>query len=177
WGNRERTGVYRELCHRQGVPTLSLPEAKSRDRLSPFRAACVEALSRPIQAEYDYVLVDEGQDVPIEFFQILTKLTHPPHKIYFAYDEMQNLANLELPRVEDFGRRHDGSPVISLDGDPYPGPIEKDLVLSRSYRCPLKVLMVAHAVGLGLYGPRGCVQMLRDAASWEAVGYEVESGK
>ena len=37
--------------------------------------------------------------------------------------------------------------------------------------------MLAHAIGLGLYNPKGCIQMLQNLHSWEALGYELESGK
>jgi len=55
--------------------------------------------------------------------------------------------------------------------------MEKDFVLHKSYRCPHKVLMLAHAIGLGIYNPRGPVQMLTDEGSWKAIGYELEAGE
>ena len=36
--------------------------------------------------------------------------------------------------------------------------------------------MLAHAIGLGLYGTEGCVQMLIQKNQWEGLGYVVESG-
>src|SRR5260370_42282666 len=37
--------------------------------------------------------------------------------------------------------------------------------------------MLAHAIGLGLHGPGGPIQMLANKDSWEAIGYVVESGQ
>ncbi|BCL79690.1 COG3972 family protein [Ktedonobacteria bacterium brp13] len=171
WGAQDRPGVYSELCLRQQERSLSWPNAS-------FQNCCVKALKSPIDPIYDYILVDEAQDLPKEFFQILYKLSYDPHRIYWAYDELQSLSSLEIPKPEDlFGKNEKGQPLVSLSGDDYPGGIEKDFVLHRSYRCPQEVLMLAHALGLGLYGSRGCLQMLTDRGSWASIGYEIESGQ
>lgn len=180
WGGRSRSGVYSDLCARQGVIPLDLRTASSIDRRrDPFQVCCEQALQRPILSEYDFILVDEAQDFPKEFFQILFKLSIPPERqIYWAYDELQSLSSLEIPKPRElFGVDKYGNPLVSLDDDDYPGSIEKDFVLHRSYRCPQTVLMLAHAIGLGIYSPTGPVQMLEDQGYWEAVGYKIESGK
>ncbi len=176
WGGRDKEGVYSELCGRMGAPPLALPEAKRMDAVSPLAACARHALSLSPDATYDYVLVDEAQDLPAEFFKLLYQLSRPPHAIYWAYDELQNLSTVKMPDIADqFGRDKENQPLISLDGV-YPGGIEKDLVLQKSYRCPKDVLMLAHAIGLGVHAPRGCVQILPDAAAWLAIGYEVQKG-
>jgi superfamily I DNA and RNA helicase len=177
WGSSRRPGVYSDLCARQGLKPLALQEARLRNRRMPLQACCRDALRHPVEPFYDYILVDEAQDFPPEFLQILYKLTPEPHRIYFAYDELQTLSSVEAPSPATFfGTDEHGKPLVSLDGI-YPGPMEKDLILRKSYRCPLEVLMFAHAIGLGIHGPRGCVQMLPDASSWKAIGYEIESGE
>ncbi|MHB1845282.1 MAG: DEAD/DEAH box helicase [Deltaproteobacteria bacterium] len=176
WGGRDKPGVYSELSQAQGVVPLNFRTAAARNRGSPFSACCEEALSRPIQSTYDFILVDEAQDFPPSFFQVLYRLSAEPHAIYWAYDELQNLSSIDMPGLgELFGRDGNGQPLVSLDGT-YPGEIEKDLVLKKSYRCPHETLMLAHAIGLGLYSTKGCVQMLANAESWRSVGYEIESG-
>lgn len=176
WGGRFRPGVYYDLCQRQGSDFLNYKTARARDAASPFRACCVSALQHRIQPIYDYVLVDEAQDFPKEFFPILYRLSTPPHAVYWAYDELQSLASLEIPNpTELFGLGEDGKPLVTLDseGD---DDMERDLVLLKSYRCPQDVLMLAHGIGLGIHNPRGPVQMLGDENSWRAVGYTIESG-
>jgi superfamily I DNA and RNA helicase len=135
-------------------------------------------LEHNIKPFYDFILVDEAQDFPPEFFRVLANLVKSESRqIYFAYDELQSLTSLEIPRAEDlFGLDHNGEPFISLDGE-YPGGIEKDFVLHKSYRCPRDILMLAHGIGLGIHGPKGCVQMLANRTSWESVGYEVKAGE
>jgi superfamily I DNA and RNA helicase len=176
WGGRSRPGVYFDLTQRQGSAFLNFSEARLIDRQAPFRACCIAARNARIDPYYDYILVDEAQDFPKEFFPILYNLAKPPKPIYWAYDELQSLASLEIPSPADlFGYDSEGRPLVSLDVAEDDG-MDRDLVLNRSYRCPRDVLMLAHGLGLGIHNPRGAVQMLADEASWRAVGYELQSG-
>lgn len=177
WGGASRPGVYYDLCRRMGLTPFTFQHARSRDYEVPIRACCQEVLKHNIEPFYDFILVDEAQDFPKEFFMVLARLITPEKRIYFAYDELQSLTAVEIPRAEDmFGFDKDGQPFISVEGPDYPGGIEKDFVLHKSYRCPLDALMLAHGIGLGIHGPHGCVQMLGNQASWESIGYEVEEG-
>jgi superfamily I DNA and RNA helicase len=172
WGGARRPGVYSDLCKRHGRDPMTLTTARTYDREQPFRACCASALTAGIQPYYDFVLVDEAQDFPTNFFELLWMLSTDPHCIYYAYDELQSLSSLEMPNPKDlFGRNADGTERFQVEGE-YPGPIEKVLTLTKSYRCPREVLMLAHGVGLGIHGPRGPVQMLERAASWRALGYD-----
>lgn len=188
WGGRTREGVYSELCARHGQRPLTFDEAKARNWKLPFQACCEHALTFEIQPYYDFILVDEAQDFPQHFFPVLYRLGvtqpqtegRPQPRIVWAYDELQNLTNIDKNmRPENlFGGDANNIPLVSLDGPDYPGQIEKELILRKSYRCAQNVLMVAHGIGLGLYNQvGGCVQMLDDTASWNAIGYEVESGE
>ena len=177
WGGVSRPGVYFDLCRRVGIMPLIFRDARNRDYSVPFRACCNDVLKHEIEPFYDFILVDEAQDFPTQFFWILARLITPEKRIYFAYDELQSLTSVEIPRAEDlFGTDNNGQPFITLEGEDYPGGIEKDFVLHKSYRCPLNVLMLAHGIGLGIHGPHGCVQMLGNRGSWESIGYEVEAG-
>jgi superfamily I DNA and RNA helicase len=177
WGGARRPGVYSDACKRLGLNPLGFIEAKRRNSESPFAECCADLLKATILPEYDFVLVDEAQDFPKEFFKVLAKIAKEPLQICFAYDEMQSLSNVDIPSaVDQFGLRDDGSPVVDISGDAYPGGIERDFVLHRSYRCPLEVLLTAHAIGLGIYSESGCVQMLSNQGSWESIGYTVEEG-
>lgn len=177
WGGRSKPGVYSELCNRQGVQPLTFSSAKARNRRYPLQACFDHALSLDIHPFYDFILVDEAQDFPKEFFRVLYKLSTEQHCIYWAYDELQSLSDMDIPGPgELFGTDRHGQPLVVLDDEPYPGGIDKDYVLNKSYRCPQQVLMVAHALGLGLYNEKGRFQMLENKQSWEAIGYVVESG-
>lgn len=177
WGGKERPGVYSDICKYNNTPPLTLTAAKEYDLKFPFRACCKAALRLKIEPIYDYILVDEAQDFPDEFFQVLIKLTGPEKHIYWAFDELQNLSARKVPdNTQRFGVDKKGKPVISIGGEDYPGGIEKDFVLNSSYRCTKEGLMLAHGLGLGIHSPRGCVQMLDNKGSWEAIGYVLEKG-
>jgi len=172
WGGARRPGVYSDLCKRHGRDPMTFSDARGHDREQPFRACCASALTAGVQPYYDFVLVDEAQDFPMNFFELLWMLSTGDHCIYFAYDELQSLSSLEMPNPKDlFGRNPDGTDRFQVEGE-YPGPIEKVLTLTKSYRCPRCVLMLAHGIGLGIHGPRGPVQMLERASSWRALGYD-----
>src|SRR5262249_49408007 len=147
------------VCKRHGSPPLVFTNARLLDPEQPFRACCRRALELKIEPLYDYVLIDEAQDFPQEFFRLIYRLATEEKAIYWAYDELQSLAALEVPTPgELFGKDESGITLVSLDGE-YPGGIEKDFVLHRSYRCPREVLMLAHGIGLGIHSPRGAVQL------------------
>lgn len=173
WGSKDKPGVYRSTCESLGIRALSLNMAQSLDAADPFAACCKEALSHAVAPQYDFVLVDEGQDLPPEFFTLLIRLSHSPHRICFAYDQLQRLIDIERPDIRQ---------MITLPADwdwdsPYSDGTEKDIVLKKSYRCHPNVLMLAHGLGLGLHNPTGCIQMIRERSSWEAIGYQVSSGQ
>jgi superfamily I DNA and RNA helicase len=177
WGSNRRPGVYSEVCRRAGEVPMALPAARASDRALPFRACCKAALQMNVKPLYDYILVDEAQDFPREFFQLLYKLAKDDKRICWAYDELQSLSSIDVPSpTELFGTDNQGKPLISLEGDDYEGGIEKDFVLHRSYRCPQDVLMLAHGIGLGIHSFRGPVQMLGNKTSWTSIGYEVIEG-
>jgi len=178
WGSRNRAGVYSDICSKKGLEPLTFKGAQYLNHEMPFQACCEQLLDLDIEPVYDYVIVDEAQDFPIQYFKVLRRLTREPHCIYWAYDQLQSLAasSLAIPGPEIlFGEDGEGNPLVSFDDHDYSGGIQKDFVLNKSYRCPQDVLMLAHAIGLGLYNRNGCVQMLELKESWTAVGYEIES--
>lgn len=174
WGSRARPGVYSDVCRQLQVAPLTFRQAASLDPQSPLRACCNHVLQYPITPQYDYIIADEAQDFPSEYCQLLARLVTEHRRIYFAYDELQSLTSVEIPSPELlFGSTPDGKPFMRLDGEDYPGSIEKDFMLRKSYRCPRDVLVLAHGLGMGIHGPNEVVQMISDRSSWESIGYEV----
>ena len=177
WGASRRPGVYYDICAEVGARAYTLDDAKRMDRAVPFRACCKHALTIGVPPFYDFILVDEAQDFPFEFFRVLYQRAADEHRVYFAYDELQNLSSVETPSTSEmFGTDDGGQPLVDLDGE-YPAGIEKDFVLHRSYRCPREVLVLAHGIGLGIKREGAApVQMIDNATSWESFGYEVIDG-
>ena len=181
WGGQAETGLYREIARAAKHPVRTfgwakerLPDGASSDRL----AICCEELlnARPIPAIFDAVLVDEGQDFLPPFYQLAYAALRPPHRLIWAYDEAQSLDHLQVPDAETlFGRDEHGQLRVDLAGQ-YLGGIWKSRIMRRCYRTPSRILMPAHAFGMGLLRPGGPVQLITTKAGWEDIGYRVESG-
>jgi superfamily I DNA and RNA helicase len=177
WGRQNLPGVYRDTCVREGVSPKSFREV--RDVADPFGSVCLELVQRRIITPYyDVILVDEGQDFPDSFYQMcfyLAKGARDEKQIIWAYDELQNVFDVKVREPDQlFGQDDDGKPRISLTRSLPGGTDTNDFVLQRSYRNQRDVLILAHAVGFGVYGD--IVQMLENARHWEDVGYDVVSG-
>ncbi|OWQ44349.1 hypothetical protein CDL60_24825 [Roseateles noduli] len=182
WGGRREAGVYYNAAIENSVAPKSWGEVQRM--ANPFRMIC-KALNdtTKVKPKYDVVLVDEAQDMPETFFELLFHLTRGQRdekSIIWAYDELQSIfePRMRTP-VELFGHDEDGQPRIDLDRSAQRAGLRdyfsNDLVLYKCYRNPLDVLVTSHAIGLGIYGPN-IVQMLQNRAHWEDVGYEVKEG-
>ena len=160
WGGRAKEGVYSRACLKNSIEFLPF----SRSGLSSdLGYICSKALEQKINPEYDFVLMDEAQDFPPSFYQLIYKLTYDPKRIIFAYDELQSLNKLSISDTGDlFGYHIDGTKIVDFSKGSYEGNIEMDYVLYKSYRNPLEVLMTAHSIGLGLYNVAGYMQVIND---------------
>ncbi|MEM5542631.1 ATP-binding domain-containing protein [Sulfitobacter sp. AS92] len=177
WGRSNTPGVYRDTCIREGRSPKSFNDL--RGHADPFGAACSELVAaNAISPYYDVILIDEGQDFPDGFYQMcfyLAKGERDKKQIVWAYDELQNVFNVEVREPETlFGNDSDGQPRVSLGRSLPQGTDTNDFVLQRSYRNQREVLVLAHALGFGVYS--NTVQMLENAKHWEDVGYEVVAG-
>lgn len=176
WGGKSREGVYHRTCLRNSVEPIPYGRAKYQD--DSFDYVCKSLLESKINSEFDFVLVDEAQDLPNSFFQILYEITTKPKRIIFAYDELQDLSHKMNRDVgEMFGYNKDGTPKVDFSAGEYEGGIEMDFVLKKSYRNPLEVLMIAHGIGLGLYNSDGFMQLINNKGIWESIGYQLIQGQ
>jgi superfamily I DNA and RNA helicase len=180
WGGSSKQGFYSKTCKDfniaayrwQDVRTTKDPyEFIFRDLLNKIKKIKFEPI-------YDMVLIDEAQDFPQPFFELIYLLTKKPKRIIWAYDEFQSMNELRIKEPEElFGLNESEEPNIrntDLNGQ-YVGGIDKDFILPKSYRNPRIALMTAHGIGLGLYRKEGIIDILSDRKSWRALGYKVES--
>lgn len=180
WGASNREGAYKTIARSMGATFRDWNYALSTfGRSAAFAGACQELLdiarSSNDQPIFDAVLVDEAQDLPPSFFQLLYRFTHEPKRIVWAFDEMQNLSEAVMPTtLELFGTRDDGEPLVSLADSP--GEARRDIVLPVCYRNSPWALATAHALGFGLYRPAGIVQHFDDLELWTQIGYSVTKG-
>lgn len=173
WGTKYKEGVYTRACFRNSI----VPKQFSRQYDNPLDYVFSDLNNNKLEEEYDYVLIDEAQDLPASFFQVIYKLTKNPKRIIFAYDELQSLDNIETVDVEElFGKDEHGKYLVDFSNGTYGNGIEMDYMLRKSYRNPLEVLMLAHGIGLGIHNPSGYMQVIEDKKMWKSIGYEIIEG-
>lgn len=180
WGGSGREGLYQQIAVRCGVIPRNFLYGRStygRDRA--FEGVCTELLAATASSTpdpiFDAVLVDEAQDLPPSFFQMVYKMTRDPKHIVWAYDELQNLSEVGVPTVEElFGKDASGQPLVTLvnsENAPH-----QDIVLPICYRNTPWALTLAHGLGLGTSRGEGLVQSFDDPSQWTDVGYRVVDG-
>ncbi|MBW9093040.1 DEAD/DEAH box helicase [Microbacterium jejuense] len=181
WGSRGRDGVYTRLADALGVQPHNFRSAEQKfGREDAFEGACQELLEIARQREdipplFDAVLIDEAQDLPPAFFQLVHLFTKDPKRVVWAYDELQKLDETEMANVAElFGRTPTGEPVVNIqnrDDEP-----RRDIVLPVCYRNTPWALATAHAIGFGVYRSGGLVQHFDDPQLWEDIGYRLDAG-
>ena len=182
WGSKSEEGVYYNFTQRYNAPSHSLSSAISkfgRDNL--FKGMCEELLSfshkESLPELYDAILIDEAQDLPSQFFQLIYKNVKAPKRIIWAYDELQNLSDVEMPSLlEMFGSDENGDSLINIDN--ITDEPQRDIILPICYRNPPWTLTMAHALGFGLYNKASKlpVQTFDKPKMWLDIGYSVVSG-
>jgi superfamily I DNA and RNA helicase len=184
WGGATTPGVYSEACKRSNTIPLKLPEAMrlAKPNENPLEAACAHLLSQTtVEPFYDYVLIDEGQDLPSSFYRLCYLLAKGPRdrkNIVWAYDELQDIMKVKIRQPSElFGKNGDGIARIDLDrsSQHLPPGATNDAVLEKCYRNQRDILVTAHALGFGVYGT--IVQLLESRAHWQDVGYDVLTGE
>ncbi|MCG9665815.1 ATP-binding domain-containing protein [Vibrio mediterranei] len=184
WGGSGVDGVYYSSCVNNGIPTIRFPDAKNQNPADPFGYVCEKAIaSGKLREEYDYVLMDEAQDMTSAFFKLVYRITRgskDSKNIIWGYDELQNIFRVKTRSPSElFGKDQNGVDYIDLERSSagLPEYLENDIVLRKCYRNPKEVLIAAHALGFGLYRNDDCpVQNLEDGEHWEDVGYNVLEG-
>ena len=187
WGGSAKEGIYSAVARKYGMSPVDFRTAAQRygpDKA--FAGICTELLEKvrkdPNPEIYDAFLIDEGQDMPQEFFELVYFITKSPKRIIFAYDELQTISSYTMAPVDDlFGRFSDGTPRVRLEHKE--NEARQDIVLPVCYRNTHWALTVAHALGFGIYrAPTnnteiGMVQMFDEPKVWKDIGYEVRSGE
>jgi superfamily I DNA and RNA helicase len=186
-GGGRREGIYHEFCVANDIEYLDYRTAQARwQSQGAFEGVCRKALSEVDDPRglYDAVLVDEAQDLPIEFLRICYWGLRNPKRLVYAYDELQNLSGgAGLPSaLEIFGIGKSGKPLVSFDAGRV-GSARRDIILEKCYRNSRPVLVTAHALGFGTYRvPErneriGLVQMFDQPDLWTDIGYEITEGQ
>lgn len=166
---------YKSIAgHRYLTAAAAKKHGGTRSPNRAFAYACgqLDQPEIPIEASYDAILIDEGQDMPPAFFRLAYKALREPKRLYWAYDEAQGIGSLLIPSATVVFPKEQGYAVGDLSGN-YEGGILKTHVFRRCYRTPRAILMAANAINMGLFRRGGPLQGITWARHWGTLGYEV----
>lgn len=181
WGSKVKNGFYQTIADSMGFQPRDYAFAIRKWGFDgAFAGICKELLEsidgKPVTPIFDAVLIDEAQDFPPEFFQLVYLFTKSPKRIVWGYDELQKLSEDSMPTMKEmFGVDSDGGDRVSLEN--IPGQTQRDIILPTCYRNSDWALATAHALGYGVYREEGLVQHFDDPKLWTQVGYEVVDGE
>lgn len=183
WGNKSEDGVYYNIAQLYNAPAHTFSSAIAKfGRTNHFKGMCEELLPFSLQTNvpklYDAVLIDEAQDLPSSFFRLIYQNAKDPKRIIWAYDELQNLSDVEMPSLlEMFGADENGDSLINIDN--IPNEPQRDIILPICYRNPPWTLAMAHALGFGIYNEKRKlpIQTFDNPKMWKDIGYSETSGR
>lgn len=161
WGSATANGLYYEVCLHNELQPLNYGQAKSLFHSSKdiYEKLCERVLNSTtsLKKEYDCILVDEAQDFKRSFFKLCLKVVKDD-RIVYAYDELQNLGGESMDSPSKlFGKK-----------------ISHDTPLRVCYRNQKKVIVTAHALGMGIYTGSLPIQMPSTLDVWDSIGYNCE---
>ncbi|RTL12475.1 MAG: RNA helicase [Neisseriaceae bacterium] len=183
WGSNASKGVYSHIAKVYKKEILDFSQAAHRFGYEDAFSGCCNKLLSEVILEpqvkiYDIVLIDEAQDLPRSFFELIIKVVSDNKHIIWAYDELQTIGKYTIDSPEIlFGNNSSGIANISSNDlvNESKKPT-KDFILKKCYRNPPWVLSLAHALGFGLYKSTGPIQAFDYPQFWNDIGYSVVSG-
>ena len=180
WGSPSMRGIYYDICLNHNIEYFDFKTAESMATSygKGFDVACEKAYSdiKKFKKYYDVILIDEAQDFSPYFLRLCYGIIKPPNRLVYAYDELQNINNTQMPSPEVlFGADKNGKSLVSLNNTR--GKPKQDIVLDVCYRNSRPILATAHALGFGIYRKKGLIQMFDQHQLWRDVGYKVNNGK
>lgn len=173
WGAKERPGFYRTLALSSGIKPISAGQTPYRSPSEAFNYVCEKLKDKVVDLPvlFDAIVIDEGQDLPPAFYQLAFNTLSNPRRLIWGYDEAQGIGSLIIPTAREMF----GNIVPDVSGA-YEGGIYKSVILDCCYRTPRKLLMLAHAINMGLFREEGALQGITLQKEWKKVGYEVVEG-
>lgn len=151
WGSEKYpdSGIYSYICNFYKVPFMRYRYGLGYKEIFSEALKYIDKIKENNEFKYafDYVLIDERQDFPKEFFELCEKVTK--QQVYIAGDIFQD--------------------IWDNTGD---DELEVDIVLNRCYRTDPRTLMFAHALGMGLFESKK-FNWLSDS-QWEEIGYKIQ---
>lgn len=160
WGSKYTPGFYSKFCEAADIECE--PFDMFDYRRSSFGYVCSRALSNyPLGklSLFDYVFIDEAQDFPKSFFDLVHASLKPNGAFSYAYDELQTLTYSTMPKKNEIVKNNKCV----------------DINLQICYRTPKEILVTAHALGMAIYcdNPdiKKPINVPEDTDIWNATGY------
>ena len=149
WGNLNnfQSGIYRYICHYYEIPFFNYRQSGSFDKACQMAIIELKKKKNDNNFAFSYIFIDESQDFYESFFELCEMVTK--EKVYIAGDIFQSIFDGHADNAK--------SPMF---------------VLSNCYRTDPKTLMIAHALGLGLYEKEKLWWLNKE--QWEQCGYKVK---
>ncbi|WP_208393982.1 DEAD/DEAH box helicase, partial [Rhizomicrobium electricum] len=180
WGSARELGVYSTVCLKYGVAPKDWRTADAQYGSRSFEGVC-EELNVVIKEQggarvFDAILIDEAQDFPTAFYRMIYRVVPSPHRIMWAYDDLQNLGSYEMRSERElFGDDEHGHALVTLRNEA--DRAKEDIVLPVCYRNTPWALATAHALGFGIYREAGLANMFEEPSIWPRIGYEKVNGR
>ncbi|MGN0006110.1 MAG: DEAD/DEAH box helicase [Candidatus Gastranaerophilaceae bacterium] len=182
WGGQSE-GLYSIITQYYNTIPMNFSDAKAKyGYMSAFEGVCNEFLAKIHQNNlykeplFDAVLIDEAQDLPQSFFEIIYIVTKQPKRIIWAYDELQNLGGYSMSSPEELFGKDKQTNLANVSLNNSPNEPKQDIILPVCYRNTKWALSTAHALGFGAYRKKGLVQLFKDADLWSDIGYQLIEG-
>ena len=179
WGGSNVSGVYYTCCRNNGIVPLTFEQAKQSFLVDPFDYACqdlLEKTSGKLKTEYDYVLIDEAQDFRPSFYQLCRAIVKDDCLVW-CYDDLQNIFDVKIQdTIATFENKYGAKGINLEELNEQHEDLNNDIVLAKTYRNPLEILVLAHAIGFGIYND-SLIQTLENNQHWNDFGYSVLNGE
>lgn len=149
WGSTLNpfSGAYRYICEKYDLNFYTFSRENTFDKVCKN---AIKELRGKIESDdqkiFDYVFIDESQDFPKSFIELISLVTKK--QTYIAGDVFQNI----------------------FDNIDY-NSVEPNFLLKKCYRTDPRTLMIAHGMGLGIFEEKAIKTL--SVNEWKACGYNV----
>jgi len=180
WGGKNIPGVYYDVAVENGFIPKNFNEVKSisKMRVDPFDYICEDLIDKSdakLNKKYDYILIDEAQDFKPSFYRLCRAIVKDDCLVW-CYDDLQNIFDVQIQNeIETFNDKHWKTSINLEELKKSHKEINNDIILERTYRNPKQILVLAHAIGFGIYN-NNIIQKLETNQHWEDLGYNVIKG-
>lgn len=149
WGStlNPLSGAYRYICEKYDLNFYTFSRENTFDKVC--KVAIKELRGKVLDDNhkiFDYVFIDESQDFPKSFIELIELVTKK--QMYIAGDVFQNIFD-------------------NIDSN----SVEPNFLLKKCYRTDPRTLMIAHGMGLGIFEEKAIKTL--SVNEWKACGYNV----